>query len=70
MTTTLHLQALSALALIITWAGCTKAPSGEAEALGGETATSGPINVLIFGDSGYHLDYPHLDDYVDLFTAE
>lgn len=26
--------------------------------------------ILIFGDSGYHLDYPDQDDFVDLFTRE
>jgi len=35
-----------------------------------EVETAGQINVLIFGDSGYHLDYPDQDDFVDLFTAE
>lgn len=28
------------------------------------------VGILIFGDSGYHLDYPDQDDYVDLFTEE
>lgn len=28
------------------------------------------VNVLIFGDSGYDLNYPDQDDYVDLFSAE
>ncbi len=28
------------------------------------------IGVLIFGDSGYHLDYPDQEDFVEMFTAE
>ena len=28
------------------------------------------VGILIFGDSGYHLDYPDQDDYDDLFTDE
>lgn len=28
------------------------------------------VGILIFGDSGYHLDYPDQDDYEDLFSAE
>ncbi len=28
------------------------------------------VGMLIFGDSGYHLEYPDQDDYVDLFSAE
>ena len=34
------------------------------------SATGAGFGVLIFGDSGYHLDYPDQDDYVDLFTAD
>ena len=70
MTTTLCRQALIALAVIMTLAGCTKTPNGEAEPLNDESATVGPINILMFGDSGYHLNYPDQDDHVDLFTAE
>ena len=33
-------------------------------------ATNESTGILIFGDSGYHLDYPDQDDYIDLFTAE
>lgn len=29
-----------------------------------------PLGFLLFGDSGYHLDYPDQDDYDDLFTPE
>ena len=28
------------------------------------------VGMLMFGDSGYHLDYPDQDDYDDLFTEE
>ncbi len=28
------------------------------------------FGVLLFGDSGYHLDYPDEDDHVDVFTAD
>lgn len=28
------------------------------------------VGILIFGDSGYHPDYPDQDDYDDLYTAE
>ena len=30
----------------------------------------GDVGILIFGDSGYHLDYPDQDDYDELFTEE
>lgn len=32
--------------------------------------TDNRIGILIFGDSGYHLNYPDEDDYEDLFTEE
>jgi len=44
---------------------CSKTPPAE-----NISAEFQPINILMFGDSGYHLDYPDQDDYVDLFTAE
>ena len=28
------------------------------------------VGILIFGDSGYHLDYPDQDDFVEMFTEE
>jgi hypothetical protein len=28
------------------------------------------VGILIFGDSGYHPDYPDQEDYVEMFTAE
>ena len=28
------------------------------------------VGILVFGDSGYHLNYPDQDDYEDLFTAD
>lgn len=33
-------------------------------------SVAGHTGILIFGDSGYHLDYPDEDDYEDLFTKE
>ena len=35
-----------------------------------DVADSKSVGILIFGDSGYHLDYPDQDDYDDLFTDE
>lgn len=35
-----------------------------------DVAASKSVGILIFGDSGYHLDYPDQDDYEDLFTEE
>ena len=34
------------------------------------TPSSSSVGILIFGDSGYHLDYPDQDDYDDLFSLE
>lgn len=55
----------SALVLItgLAMTGCS--PTSQTE-----TAPAQQLNVLIFGDSGYHLDYPDQDDFVELFTAE
>lgn len=33
-------------------------------------STADQTGILIFGDSGYHLNYPDEDDYEDLFTEE
>ncbi|MGI9232597.1 MAG: metallophosphoesterase [Woeseiaceae bacterium] len=35
-----------------------------------DVAGTESVGILIFGDTGYHLDYPDQDDYVDLFTQE
>jgi hypothetical protein len=70
MTTTLHRPALVALVVTMTLAGCSRTPSDEPAATSDDTTESAAINVLMFGDSGYHLDYPDQDDYEDLFTAE
>ena len=35
-----------------------------------EQKQSMDVGVLMFGDSGYHLDYPDQDDYEELFNAE
>ena len=35
-----------------------------------DVAETESVGILIFGDSGYHLNYPDQDDYEDLFTAE
>ena len=48
-------------------AGGCETPSAQAEPTGDANAGFG---VLIFGDSGYHLNYPDEDDYEDVFTAE
>jgi hypothetical protein len=34
------------------------------------TSASGTVGILLFGDSGYHLDYPDQDDFDDLFTDD
>ena len=34
------------------------------------TSSSEAVGILLFGDSGYHLDYPDQDDFDDLFTEE
>ncbi len=43
----------------------TKEPPSEAT-----DDTSAGFGVLIFGDSGYHLDYPDQDDFLEMFTAD
>lgn len=35
-----------------------------------DAATHASVGILMFGDSGYHLNYPDQDDYDDLFTPE
>ena len=47
----------------ISLASCSKPPADD-------VSSGGQVGMLIFGDSGYDLDYPDQDDYVDLFTAE
>ena len=49
--------------LALMFSACSKDPSPD---------VTGPesVGILIFGDSGYHLDYPDQDDYDDLFTDE
>ncbi|MDA0707067.1 MAG: metallophosphoesterase [Proteobacteria bacterium] len=42
---------------------CSRAPLPD-------TSASQSIGILVFGDSGYHLDYPDQDDFDDLFTDE
>ena len=37
---------------------------------GADQAPPMDVGILIFGDSGYHLDYPDQDDYDDLFSLE
>jgi len=34
------------------------------------TSASETVGILLFGDSGYHLDYPDQDDFDDLFTDD
>lgn len=46
--------------------GCTTAPGTIPESDTDELS----VGVLLFGDSGYHLDYPDQDDFVDLFNEE
>ena len=41
-------------------------PTPEVEA----NAADESVGILLIGDTGYHLDYPDQDDYVDLFSAE
>lgn len=70
MKTTHYRLALNTLVATLFLASCGKAPQQEPVASNEDTATSSPINILMFGDSGYHLDYPDQDDYEDLFSAE
>ena len=51
------------LATLLSLASCVSSPQEEDE-------SSNPVGILIFGDTGYHLDYPDQDDYVDLLSAE
>lgn len=44
-------------------AACTSPPTASPSA-------SDSVGILIFGDSGYGLNYPDEDDYTDLFSAE
>ena len=53
----------SLLLICLLFAGCSKPQPAQ------EAPDSG-IGILLFGDTGYHLDYPDQDDYVDLFSAE
>ncbi len=54
------------LALMIAVAACVSTTENVTTGAGG-----GPrVGILIFGDSGYHLDYPDQEDFVELFTAE
>lgn len=52
--------------LLIALAACSSAPGTLHH-----SESSGPgVGILLFGDSGYHLDYPDQDDFVDLFSEE
>jgi len=44
-------------------AGCTPEPAMPVD-------SGGPVGVLIFGDSGYDLNYPDQDDFIELFSPE
>jgi hypothetical protein len=58
---TITLLTLSTLAM-----SCTK--DEAAPAASDDTPLS--IGILVYGDTGYHPDYPDQDDYVDLFSEE
>ncbi len=60
-------QILITCIIVILLAGCTPVPPPAAPAAEPEGLE---VGMLIFGDSGYHLDYPDQDDYVELFTTE
>lgn len=47
----------------LTATACQSIPSSDA-------TRAETVGILMFGDSGYHLDYPDEDDYDDLFTDE
>ena len=49
--------------LALMFSACSRDPSPDVTELES-------VGILIFGDSGYHLDYPDQDDYDDLFTDE
>lgn len=57
----ISLSLLTSLGLAL--AACSKGPQPD-------TTASESVGILLFGDSGYHLDYPDQDDFDDLFTDE
>jgi len=46
--------------------GCSSSPVSQSSAVDQPVS----VGILIFGDSGYHLDYPDQDDFEDLFSEE
>lgn len=62
----LFITLLSALLAGLVFAGCSNnSPSNGRPS---DAAEPREVGILMFGDSGYHLDYPDQDDYDDLFT--
>ncbi len=61
-----RIPTLILLALMIAVAACVSTTENVTTG-----ADGGPrVGILIFGDSGYHLDYPDQEDFVEMFTAE
>ncbi len=54
------------LTISIFLASCT----GNIDTTATESDTQLSVGILIYGDTGYHLDYPDQDDYIDLFSPE
>lgn len=57
---------ISLLTVSIFLVACTGMPAGPADS----TDTSLQVGILVYGDTGYHPNYPDQDDYDDLFSAE
>jgi len=54
--------------LMATTLACACGDSGPTDTTGSEPDTG--FGILMFGDSGYHLDYPDQDDYLEMFTGD
>lgn len=57
---------LSLLTVSIFLASCTSVPTSPAAS----AADTLNVGILVYGDTGYHPNYPDQDDYDDLFSAE
>ncbi len=61
-----RISTLILLALMIAVAACVSTSENISAGAGDRPR----VGILIFGDSGYHLDYPDQEDFVEMFTAE
>lgn len=60
-----RLNGCAALFLLAMLAAC-----GRQDDPGADKATELSVGILLFGDSGYHLDYPDQDDFDDLYDEQ